>query len=109
MDLSSGSTSYTVRIKDTRYNDINDFKEWLSNNNLQIIYVLATPNDLTCTSEQTEVLEAYIKSKTYKTVTHIYSEDETPAYQEVVYIKDTESGINELIDAQVSDAIGGAY
>lgn len=109
LDLSSGSTSYTIRIKDTRYNDINDFKEWLSNNNLKIIYVLATPNDLLCTEEQIEALEEYVKARTYKTVTHIYSEDETPAYQEIVYVKDTESGINELIEAQIGDAIGGAY
>lgn len=83
LDLSSGSTSYTIRIKDTRYNDINDFKEWLSNNNLQLIYVLATPNDLICTEEQTAILENL--PYTYDDETNIYSDDTVSPYLEIQY------------------------
>lgn len=89
LDLSSGTTSYTIRIKDTRYNDVNDFKTWLSNNNLEIIYELATPTDLPCTAEQIAILENLPKS--YNEQTNIYSLDVTPAYVEAqAYVKKEE-------------------
>jgi hypothetical protein len=112
--ISVGGTQYgklRIKIKKSRLSDgnVSTFKTWLNTELPELDCEAQTPTNLLCTEEQTEALEQYVKAKTYKTVTHIYSEDETPAYQEVVYVKDTESGINELIDAQIGDAIGGAY
>ena len=39
----SSATSYTLRFKDTRFTNVNDFKTWLSNNNVEVLYKLATP------------------------------------------------------------------
>ena len=53
-------------------------REYFQNNNTYVDYLLEEPNDLPCTSEQTAILEAMVKS--YPDVTHIYSEDGTPIY-----------------------------
>jgi len=76
--------------------DVNVFKTWLSNNNVELIYVLATPVDLPCTEEQTEALESLEKARTYKPVTHISSEDTVPATIDLTYVKDLETVINNL-------------
>lgn len=60
-------------------------------------YVLITPQDLTCTQAQITALEALSKARTYKNITHIYSEDEIPAEMDLTYYKDTETIINDLI------------
>ncbi len=86
------------------------FKTWLENlyangTPVYINYGLAEPTNLPCTEEQTTALETYIKARTCKNVTHFYSEDETPAYQEVVYVKDLETVINQISNAVT--ALGG--
>lgn len=50
-DLSSGS-SYTIRIKDTGYTSINDFKTWLSTHNTIVYYVLETPTTTEITDSE---------------------------------------------------------
>ena len=89
------------QIKRSRLSDIssssealNSFKNYLkelynSNNPLYIDYVLKTPNDIECTSEQTEILnQIYIKAKSYKGITHIYSNDEVSPNCYVEAVKD---------------------
>lgn len=85
------------------------FKTWLSNNNTKIVYVLGTPNYIECTQEQVTALEAIEKARTYKETTNVYSEDITPAYITITYVRDLESAILSYIDASVNQAIGGAY
>lgn len=63
-------------IKSTDFANINDWKTWLSNNNVEVIYVLETPVDLPCTQAQIQQLEN--KPSTYKDFTIIQSQDETP-------------------------------
>lgn len=60
-------------------------------------YVLETPLDLPCTQAQTTALKSLQKARTYKKITHIYSEDEIPAEMDLTYYKDTETIINDLI------------
>ncbi len=90
------SDTKTMRIRFGTEDTVANYKAWMANNNVQFEYISKNYTDLPCTSEQTTVLEAYIKARTYKNVTHFYSEDETPAYQEVVYVKDLETVINNL-------------
>lgn len=59
---------------------IQDFKDWLSENNVETDVILVEPLLLPCTSEQTQVLEALVKAKSYEDVTHVYSEDGVPIY-----------------------------
>ena len=42
---STPANNYTIRIKDTRYTSIANFKSWLSTNNVKIYYILATPTN----------------------------------------------------------------
>ena len=79
-------------IKSTDFANINDWKTWLSNNNVEVIYVLETPVDLPCTQAQIDVLENM--PSTYKEMTIINSEDETEAYLEVSGIYDLNNLIN---------------
>ena len=72
---------------------------YLDNHNIYIDALLVTPTNLPCTEAQTEALEAYMKARTYKNVTHIYTEDEVPAYIELEYIKDLEQVIDNTLPA----------
>lgn len=53
-----------------------------------IDYALKEPLDLPCTQEQIEALENLQKARTYKDVTHIYTDDEVPADLEIQYYKE---------------------
>lgn len=59
-DLTSG-TSYTIRIKDTRYDNIDDFKNALNSNNLHLFYILssATDTEITDTTLKSQLEEIY--------------------------------------------------
>lgn len=63
-------------------------KTFLYQKGLKIIYVTTEPLDLPCTQAQITALENLQKAKTYKDVTHIYSEDEVPAELEIQYYKE---------------------
>lgn len=87
---SSLVTQY-IQINRNRLSSLNlaGFKAWLSNNNTKLYYVLKIPEDIECTSEQTEILnQMYIKAKSYKGVTHIYSNDEVSPNCYVEAVKD---------------------
>lgn len=83
-----------------RYDDItslNDFKTWLTTHNTEVIYILAEPTDLPCTAEQEAILnQIEQEAKTYEGTTHIFSEDEVPAYVEAKAYKDVATTLNNL-------------
>lgn len=45
-------TTYRFVFKNTDFTEVADFKEWLSNNNMQVVYKLATPTDFTFTGQE---------------------------------------------------------
>ena len=66
-----------------------DFKTWLSTHNVEVNYVLKNPTYLPCTQSQIEVLENM--PSTYKEMTIINSEYETPAHLKIQYWKEVQS------------------
>lgn len=83
------------RVKSLIATTVDDFKTWLSNQYnedtpVYIDYTLATPEDIECTPEQTEILDKIENAKTYKGVTHIYSTDKVEPNMKVTYLKDIE-------------------
>lgn len=98
-----------ISIDNTIVNSVETFKTWLSTHNTEVIYELAEPIYLECTEEQITALEAIEKARTYKKTTNVFSEDITPAYITITYVRDLESAILSYIDASVNQAIGGAY
>ena len=107
--MSNISTSnYGVGINTTGNNSIIHIKgisnltqsEWKTNYPdlvFNLVYKLQNPELTQCTSEQTAILESL--PRTYKNVTHIYSEDEVEAYVDVTYYKDLETVIDNLSSA----------
>lgn len=89
--------SYVYLYPDSSITSVDSFKSWLSSNNVEVIYVSSTPTDIACTQEQVTALEAIEKARTYKNVTNILSENETPAYIETTYVKDLETVIDNLV------------
>lgn len=83
-----------ILFRDERYTNVNDWKSYLAEQYangtpVYVDYVLATPTDIECTSQQTEILnQMYIKAKSYKGVTHIYSNDEVSPNCYVEAVKD---------------------
>lgn len=83
-------------LNESSISTLGEWKEWLvelnnSGNPLYIDYVLEEPQDIECTSEQTEILDKIEnEAKTYKGVTHIYSTDKVEPNMEVTYLKDIE-------------------
>lgn len=103
------NNSQTI-IKNNDYTSLDSFKTYLATqytNGTPVYadYILSTPNDILCTEEQTEQLEAFVKARTYKNVSHFYSEDEVSPYLELEYVRDLETVINNLSNAIVS--LGG--
>ena len=76
---------------------LNNFKSLMNEKDFEFIYISTTPTYLPCTDEQVQALEAYSKARTYKNVTHLYSEDEVPGYVDMTYYKDTVGIIEDLI------------
>lgn len=91
MNLASGLIGVYIRILSSRAKTVEEFKQWANTNNLKNYYILAEPLDLPCTETQIQQLEN--SPSTYKEMTIIQSEDETPAYLEVSGIYD----LNKLI------------
>lgn len=65
-----------------------------------IYYVLATPELIECTEEQTQVLEQIIADGTYKEVTHFYTTDDLKPTIEVKYYKDLETLFNKQAELE---------
>lgn len=85
----TGSTLYVRNVEQTT---LEEFKNWLSENNVEVIYELATP-----ITEEVEVSDVL---KTYKNVSHISNSADTN--MEVQYYKDIETIINNLTSAALS-------
>lgn len=67
---------------------------------IKIYYVLATPELLECTEEQTAVLEQIIADGTYKEVTHFYTTDDLKPTIELKYYKDLETLLKNQANIQ---------
>ena len=63
----------------------------LTEKGLKIQYIAKEPLKLPCTQEQIEVLEKISQALTYKNETIIYSNDKVPAYNDIVYIRDLQT------------------
>lgn len=83
----SNGQQHNLFINTNSYTTLNDFKNWLTGNNIEVIYLLNEPNYIECTQEQIEDLESIIRGNTYEPITNINSTDETPAYLNVTYYK----------------------
>lgn len=59
-------------ISNTNITATNDLKTWLSNNNVEVIYVLATPIETPLTAEQIAEIE---KLQTFNPITHVTTDD----------------------------------
>jgi len=98
---------YNENVSDT----VDNFKAWLqvkynAGTPVYVDYILATPIDIECTTEQSAILDNLENTvKSYKGVTHIYSTDEVAPNVEVTYKKDLNTMINNLNTALV--ALGG--
>ena len=83
-----------INLMTDKFTNANDFNIWLqaqynAGTPVYVDYVLEEPLDIECTSEQTEILnQIYIKAKSYKGVTHIYSTDEVSPNCYVEAVKD---------------------
>lgn len=88
-----GTTRVFMNYAEKDASTLQDFKDFLEEKFTQekpiyIDYVLKEPLDLLCTQAQITALENLQKAKTYKDVTHIYSEDEVPADLQIQYYKE---------------------
>lgn len=84
------------KIRMTSITSTQDFKAWLQNNNLELLYVMTEPIDLICTQQQIAALEQIETATTYKGITIISSQDLVPAYIEISYIKDLQLVADDL-------------
>ena len=66
---------------------MNDFKNWLTGNNIEVLYLLNEPNYIQCTQEQITELQKIKDLYTYENTTNINSQDVTPPYLRIQYWK----------------------
>lgn len=72
-------------------NSSSGLTSYLASNPITVDYVQVTPTDIECTAEQNEALDKLENARTYKNVTHIYSNDEVSPLMDVTYAKDLET------------------
>lgn len=87
-----------IDVNDINFSTLEEFKTWLSNNNVTVYYVLATPELLECTEEQSAILNSFY---TYKGITNISVDG--IATLKVNYKKDLETIINNLSATSVAE------
>lgn len=88
LDLSSSTSGNTIRIKDTNYDDINQFKTWLASNNVELLYVLATPTYEEITNETLlNELNELEKMMSYNGQTNISISGNLPMILDVTALK----------------------
>ena len=78
LSCSTAGTLY-IYYEDIAAYSIQNFKTWLSNNNITVYYVLATPTTTEIT-DTTLINQLESPLKSYNGQTNIYSEDAIPAY-----------------------------
>ena len=86
---------YSIMFLVKNLTTLDDFKAKLqelynAGNPIKLYYILATPELIECTEEQTQVLEQIIKDGTYKEVTHFYTTEDLKPTIELTYYKDLE-------------------
>lgn len=91
-------------FKDERFNNVTDWKNWLTQkynegNPVYVWYKLATPTRLACTEKQVQQLDDLLNTSTYKNVTHIYSTDKVSPVIKIKYRKDIETMLNNQQNA----------
>jgi hypothetical protein len=91
----------TLRINKTVASTVQELQTWLAQkyadgNPLIVQYTRLEETIEAYTEEQQIAWEEIKKARTYKNVTHISSEDETPANVDIVYVRDLETVINNL-------------
>lgn len=97
VNFTNGETHLRVGVGlNSEYNTLELFKQKLQELNaagtpVKMYYILATPELIECTSEQTQVLEQIVKDGTYKEVTHFYTTEDLKPTIEVKYYKDLET------------------
>lgn len=79
---------YLLLPNDLNITSVSELKTWLQQNPITVQYELAQEVIDAYTEEQQTAWEEIKKTRTYKPVTHISSEDETPATVEIEYIRD---------------------
>lgn len=84
-------SGYLIIYNEKATDTIDNFKAWLSSNNLTVDYLLKTPLDIECTEEQSNILDELNNARTYKNVTNIYSTDEISPIIDLDYAKDLET------------------
>lgn len=112
-----GEWNYAFLMKDSVYINIantelsevtlNGFKEWLSNNNVIVYYVLATPEYIDCTTDQSAILDKlYNNFKLQKGVNNIIVETDNGVgvNMELDYMQDLQTKLNLLEAMCVSNA-----
>lgn len=67
------------------FDNVDDFKNWLSTHNVEVQCILANPINLPCTQAQTEALENLKNLTTYPEQTNIMSTDKVSANLEIQY------------------------
>ena len=89
-----------INLMANEFINANDFNDWIlaqynAGNPVYIDYILAEPEDIECTEEQNQILDKIEnEAKTYKNITHIYSNDKISPKFEGTYNKDIEIMIN---------------
>lgn len=82
------STASTFVIRNTNCTNANEYKTWLAEVLPIVQYELEEEQTEDFTEEQKTAWEQIKKARTYKNITHISSEDETPANLRIQYYKE---------------------
>lgn len=105
-----------VVVSKTKYSTVADFESYVSNNNLQIVYELATP-----TTEQTSPIqnpqiynsngtEQFIDNRTVPIpVGHESRYVDLPQWMEEGYVEDLRNRVDETIVKKLNDSLVGNY
>lgn len=80
------NNGHSLVLRNTEFSTLAELKAFFDNNEVYVDYILENPTDLPCTETQIQQLEN--KPSTYKEMTIINSEDETPAHLKIQYYKE---------------------
>ena len=98
-------SGYLIIYNEKATDTIDNFKAWLSSNNLTVDYLLKTPIDIECTEEQSKILDKLNNARTYKNVTNITTD--SIAILDLDYAKDLETLLNNTQALAVNNASEG--
>lgn len=86
-----GAFNIAFRVPTTLANSIEEWKQWISNNNMQLLFPLKTPIETDLTAEEIAQYQALCMN--YPNTTII---NDAGAYMEVEYVEDTKIYIDKL-------------